>query len=461
MLVVPILTFNSAIVGGESESIIIQKEDLLYSLETLSENQILECEKIFGDYSSLEKNVFYQRYLYHEFVGNCVMLFEDRTWKYDDEDRTQKLIELSAKHISQREAKREHRETAMFVEIQSFSPLPIPITYLVAFEGCTGFDPIKADEVLIASDSDLVFLEGFVETDLVIPPGTCMDLEVEIRAQNSESIRFLIPGADVVLKGKPEALAEAIKITPNMQEDDTFDNTANSQFELAYVVEPLTVSEIQACERAYNDFITLDQDDFTSRYLYHRFMGNCVMLFEDPVWIKQTAFRYQELSERSVELAQAKGLMNKENQLDKPSVKTIFIHEIEDSLFLYSFEGCTGNSPFKLHDILAASDIEVLSLLPQGRVGEIFPPRFCTSMEAKINAADSESIRIVIQGMIMDQKESNMTPRDQMMKGISPYDVTCKEGLELIIKKTDDSPACVRPKAFEKLVERGWGIPAK
>ncbi len=62
---------------------------------------------------------------------------------------------------------------------------------------------------------------------------------------------------------------------------------------------------------------------------------------------------------------------------------------------------------------------------------------------------------------IKDTSEQNtklFSPRQQIANGISPTDVICKEGLELIFKATDESPACVKSETAVKLIERGWGI---
>jgi hypothetical protein len=48
------------------------------------------------------------------------------------------------------------------------------------------------------------------------------------------------------------------------------------------------------------------------------------------------------------------------------------------------------------------------------------------------------------------------SPKKQLAKGISLNEITCKDNLELIFKSTDGSPACVKPKTAEKLIERGW-----
>ena len=39
-----------------------------------------------------------------------------------------------------------------------------------------------------------------------------------------------------------------------------------------------------------------------------------------------------------------------------------------------------------------------------------------------------------------------------------PTNVTCTEGLELILKLSNGQPACIKPTSSEKLIERGWAI---
>lgn len=51
---------------------------------------------------------------------------------------------------------------------------------------------------------------------------------------------------------------------------------------------------------------------------------------------------------------------------------------------------------------------------------------------------------------------SLMTPRAQMLAGLSANQVMCKDGLNLVIKTTDGSPACVKAFTVYKLIERSW-----
>lgn len=49
-----------------------------------------------------------------------------------------------------------------------------------------------------------------------------------------------------------------------------------------------------------------------------------------------------------------------------------------------------------------------------------------------------------------------LSPLKQLKNGVSLHDVKCKEGFTLIIKTSDNSPACVTPQTAQRLIERGW-----
>ncbi len=56
----------------------------------------------------------------------------------------------------------------------------------------------------------------------------------------------------------------------------------------------------------------------------------------------------------------------------------------------------------------------------------------------------------------IETKSSVQPPLKQIENGVEPEKVSCKEGLELVFKTSDNSPACVKSKSVAKLVERGW-----
>lgn len=64
---------------------------------------------------------------------------------------------------------------------------------------------------------------------------------------------------------------------------------------------------------------------------------------------------------------------------------------------------------------------------------------------------------IVIGGNVaFAQAEITLSPLKQFKSGISPKDVKCNQGLQLIFKAEDSSPACMKPDTAQKLIERGW-----
>ena len=51
-----------------------------------------------------------------------------------------------------------------------------------------------------------------------------------------------------------------------------------------------------------------------------------------------------------------------------------------------------------------------------------------------------------------------ISPLKQFKSGIGALDVTCKTGLQLVIKSEDHSPACVTPEHVTRLIQNGWTV---
>src|SRR2546428_5542212 len=58
----------------------------------------------------------------------------------------------------------------------------------------------------------------------------------------------------------------------------------------------------------------------------------------------------------------------------------------------------------------------------------------------------------------VETKSKLNSPWAQFKSGISINDIKCDQGFVLIVKNSDNSPACVKPQTAQKLVERGWGV---
>ena len=71
----------------------------------------------------------------------------------------------------------------------------------------------------------------------------------------------------------------------------------------------------------------------------------------------------------------------------------------------------------------------------------------------------SDVVSVTISG---EQKTSiayldKLSPRKQMTHGITLENVKCIEGLVILFKASDNSPACLKHTSAEKLIKRGWG----
>jgi len=82
--------------------------------------------------------------------------------------------------------------------------------------------------------------------------------------------------------------------------------------------------------------------------------------------------------------------------------------------------------------------------------------RLCTEIPGGREAWESKD-KTIQENMAKPEIAAISSPLRQMKNGISPGDVTCKEGLVLIIKH-NDSAACVRLDTAVKLEEHGWGV---
>ena len=342
-----------------------------------------------------------------------------------------------------------------FAAIEDFSVDPKSLfhlrddIYLLIFQGCAGSKAINADEISIVSDTDKVSLADQAEEDKEIPAYECPILEVLIHANDPYSISIEIESLGIKISIDPDEISEEsldfhradVKVQPLPQTQIRKHNLSHSSM-------PLTEKQLQECESVHDDYSILLSKVFSTRYLYHNFMGDCVLLFDDPIWEVNATDRYDQLAKTLEELKQQNTeLMQKPSKpytIDPLSV----IELATEGSYIFTFEACAGKYPIGIGDVMISSDTEVISLIPEKQKSGVIPLGVCKVMHINIKAKDPNSIGIFV---------PHESPRAQMKQGILVHDVVCKEGLELIKKTRDGSAACVSEYAASKLVERGWG----
>jgi len=439
----------------------IDEFSLPYVLEPLTDSQIKDCESIHDDFILLSDFDFYTRYQTHNFAGNCVMLYEDPLWDYEGSDRYEKLSDKSVELTQKREAELKQRLENFYVKSKSLTELQIPGTFLFKFEGCTGDQTINANDISIVSDKETVPFTTFANLEREIPPGVCAKLERQIRADDPNSIKVVIPSLGLEVYAKLDE--QVTEVTPI--EVSIPSKVSILKGDLSHKSTPLDEKNMKECENINPDFQKFNENNFNTRYLYHEFVGDCVLLFEDPIWETRDSSNIDEINQRLDELKKQKEISRIGEEFKPFSITPMSIEEISDNLYIYSFEGCTGDEFLNIENAVAASDTEVLSLVQQKREGNLVPPGICRVFDIKIRADDPSSIKIVLpmmsnENMLGQQDESqkiHKSPRAQVRSGVASTEVVCREGFELLLKTNDNSPACVKESTAEKLIERGWG----
>ena len=61
---------------------------------------------------------------------------------------------------------------------------------------------------------------------------------------------------------------------------------------------------------------------------------------------------------------------------------------------------------------------------------------------------------------VSDMSHAWISPRIQMMAGITPDQIECREGLNLVMKESTGKAMCMKASTAEKLIERGIVVPA-
>ncbi len=75
--------------------------------------------------------------------------------------------------------------------------------------------------------------------------------------------------------------------------------------------------------------------------------------------------------------------------------------------------------------------------------GETFPP----------NYVDSKVFDVIV-----EIPKVLLSPLQQFKSGIPIDQIQCTDGLQLVIKASNENPVCVKPETANVLIERGWGI---
>ncbi|MHA7734525.1 plastocyanin [Nitrosopumilus sp. S6] len=169
-----------------------EKEQVIDSTIT-SENVIVtkprinQCSVLYQAYKNVGKIQFLSKYEHVNYIKTCVALYNDPIWKYQGDDRVDKLnerfVELNQKVIEERKK----LSFAPHVKIISITDIGQG-KYDVKFNTCAGDKKIDKAKILVKSSIEAVQ----IGSDKDIPENSCRTYVTQLHAKNPANIQASI-----------------------------------------------------------------------------------------------------------------------------------------------------------------------------------------------------------------------------------------------------------------------------
>jgi len=149
--------------------------------------RINQCSVLYQSYKNIGKSQFLSKYQHVNFINTCVKLYQDPIWKYEGEDRVDKLnerfIELNQK-IKEEKPKLSFEPTAHIISKTDIGQGK----FNVKFNVCAGDEKIDKAKVLVKSEIEAIQ----VGTNKDIPENVCRTYVTQLHAKNPANIQISI-----------------------------------------------------------------------------------------------------------------------------------------------------------------------------------------------------------------------------------------------------------------------------
>ena len=145
--------------------------------------RINQCSVLYQAYKNVGKTQFLSKYEHVTFISTCVKLYDDPVWKYQGDDRTEKLNERFIQLDQKTKEERPKLSTEAHVKILSKTKIGNE-KYDVKFNVCAGDKKLDKAKVLIKSQIESV--EYGTSKD--IPENACRSYATQINAKNPDNI---------------------------------------------------------------------------------------------------------------------------------------------------------------------------------------------------------------------------------------------------------------------------------
>ena len=152
---------------------------------TVTKPRIKQCEILFQSYKNVGEQRFKVKYSHINYLKDCISLYKDPVWKYQGEDRYDKLY----KRLTELQQKQEQKKLSYEPTVNILSKTKIgDEKYDVKFNICAGDKKIDKAKVLIKSQIESVEYG----TNKDIPENACRSYATQINAKNPDNIFITI-----------------------------------------------------------------------------------------------------------------------------------------------------------------------------------------------------------------------------------------------------------------------------
>lgn len=179
---------NDIIMPNESkETITIEEPIILTPEESFTDPRIITCDILYQSYASQGQFQFNQEYSYINYVDDCIDLYQDKVWRYQGEDRLErvynKFIEIHEQNIQAIPK----LPTEPHVKIHSIIDTNNE-RVIIKFDICAGDVYLDKAKVLVKSDMETIL----IGSDKDIPENTCRNYEAHVYAKYPKNIEIEI-----------------------------------------------------------------------------------------------------------------------------------------------------------------------------------------------------------------------------------------------------------------------------
>lgn len=149
--------------------------------------RINQCSVLYQSYKNVGQAQFLAKYDHVTFINACVKLYQDPVWKYEGEDRTDKLNQRFTELNQKINEEKPKLSTEPSVNIISKTDISQGM-YNVKFNVCAGDERLDKAKVLVKSEIEAIQ----VGTDKDIPENVCRTYVSQLNAKNPANITITI-----------------------------------------------------------------------------------------------------------------------------------------------------------------------------------------------------------------------------------------------------------------------------